>query len=501
MDYTVEQKQIVDFLRKQIDNPEGQNVIVSGLAGVGKTWMMCSFICDLLVEGYNVVVAAITGKATGVIRNKLHQMMEERGLIISKNRYAVKTLTSLTKTSKVISLNEEGETRFFNEWNDPSELQEDYDVLFIDELSMVPHYIMKWCQKTELRIFGFGDFCQLPEVQSEQNYTEMRQLEKDLQLPKDNYIVGYGVKALKGLAKVHMKHVLRSDNDIANLCKELRDFTISKEAVVETMKKWAEKSPDIEYSDRASDIETDFDWQIIAYTNKKCQEVNNKLAIGTDYPNPEDKIILFDNVNSLDLYNGDVIKFKDFFEKTKEAIMAVQTADEYLTKRTEIIVMKWQGQIPSIKSSNPFERQYAYMFNTAMRQMESLRTKRTTKLNDLIKELDIGTEAERQKIQEKWAKFQLIDGNEDTKFEDLLDWLNKHELFHFEKKIAEAATMVPKLTVVNADFGFCCTTHRSQGSEYDKVCYLFERFDRALLYTGLSRAKKKLKIINLTSTI
>lgn len=59
----------------------------------------------------------------------------------------------------------------------------------------------------------------------------------------------------------------------------------------------------------------------------------------------------------------------------------------------------------------------------------------------------------------------------------------------------------PRLYMVNLDYGYAITTHKSQGSEYPNVCYLLEKFDKPLLYTGASRAKQKLKIINLTKEV
>jgi exodeoxyribonuclease-5 len=52
------------------------------------------------------------------------------------------------------------------------------------------------------------------------------------------------------------------------------------------------------------------------------------------------------------------------------------------------------------------------------------------------------------------------------------------------------------------DFGYCITTHKSQGSEFDKVivfdekdCWRNETYKRRWLYTAVTRAKEKLFII------
>ena len=87
---------------------------------------------------------------------------------------------------------------------------------------------------------------------------------------------------------------------------------------------------------------------------------------------------------------------------------------------------------------------------------------------------------------------------------------NEEECFNYMMERFEAAdldvaqnimnnvTPLPQVFFVTIGLGYCCTTHKSQGSEYPKVCYILERMDRPLLYTGCSRAKEKLKVINLT---
>ncbi len=84
-------------------------------------------------------------------------------------------------------------------------------------------------------------------------------------------------------------------------------------------------------------------------------------------------------------------------------------------------------------------------------------------------------------------------------FNTFMEYLNANDIDMYQR-IAEKAIPSPMLYFVKADYGYCVTTHKSQGSEYPKVCYLLEKFDKPLLYTGLSRAKTDLMIINLTKT-
>jgi exodeoxyribonuclease V alpha subunit len=51
------------------------------------------------------------------------------------------------------------------------------------------------------------------------------------------------------------------------------------------------------------------------------------------------------------------------------------------------------------------------------------------------------------------------------------------------------------------DLAYVITTHKSQGSEYDRVCYIMNRsrsylLNRKNLYTGISRARSHVTIIS-----
>lgn len=91
---------------------------------------------------------------------------DEQGMIkyeFPKDNLFVETIQKMTKESKIVDVNDAGETIYSNTWKNP--INFNYDVLIIDELSMVPHYVSLWWQKTPALVVGLGDFCQLPEVQ------------------------------------------------------------------------------------------------------------------------------------------------------------------------------------------------------------------------------------------------------------------------------------------------------------------------------------------------
>jgi exodeoxyribonuclease V alpha subunit len=69
----------------------------------------------------------------------------------------------------------------------------------------------------------------------------------------------------------------------------------------------------------------------------------------------------------------------------------------------------------------------------------------------------------------------------------------------FESRTSsQAERRIPALLLPNFEYGYCLSVHKSQGSEFDEVLLLMpegaEHFGREVLYTGVTRARKKLVI-------
>lgn len=490
--WTPEQKEVMDFLMAQVDNPEGKNVVVSGSGGTGKTTIICELICQLLATDHKVAVTAMTGKATAVLRGKVNAAVREKQLRFPPENLLIETVTKITKKSKVMDVSTDGETKYSSTWRNPNAFN--FDVLFVDELSMVPHYISRWWQMTDCRVFGFGDECQLPEVVTQEIKGDLAGFEHDLHLPPAKYVSGYGIKALKGLAQCQLHKVLRSDNECALLCHDLRDFSKVKGEIVQIIKKYADKYEHINYATSLSALKTDPDWQILCYTNKMCQEINDKLCIGGDrYPDAEDKILLFDNLNPLRLYNGDTLQFKDFLETiARFNARALERGGRQIA-----VCMKWRGRMPTA-DGNEFEQMFYQQMRDYYDKKRRVDNQRVIQIPGLIESSGFAPKL----IDEYQSFFESLLGKGRTNeavVSDFMDYLNNTDVDMYQT-VAAGLIPSPMLYFVKADYGYAITTHKSQGSEYPKVCYLLEKFDKPLLYTGLSRAKEDLQIINLTST-
>lgn len=486
--FTDDQKEIVDYLIEQVDNPDGHNVIVSGSGGTGKTTMVCELISQLLEQGYRIAVTAMTGKATAVLRGKVWDNIREKGLKVEKGQLLIETVTKLTKESKVLGLTESGETLYTGTWRDPKGFASKYDVLFIDEMSMVPHFISQWWQMSGIRVFGFGDECQLPEVTTNETKKELVGFRHDLKVPDTRYIAGYGVKVLKDMAHMQLHKVLRSDNEIALLCGEMRDFTQTRGQVIGRIQDWAAKTDNIQYTKSIKDVELGTDWQIICYTNKMCQSINNQLCLGGEYPALNDKIILFDNLNPIGRYNGDTMLFRDLLLEIK---------GYNSSHKTKIFVcLKWQGKMPSKTSTNELERGFFNTYVQFKREIEVVNRSRLAALPSILRTSGFPNEQV-----ENWLKdIDTIQKEFTIPAEAFIEVIRRFQEVDLDmaQLIMDKSEPLPRLYMITADYGYAITTHKSQGSEYPKVCYILEKFDKPLFYTGVSRAKVKLKVVDLT---
>lgn len=126
-------------------------VVVSGSAGVGKTFMMAKLVRALSkISTTDVPCLTLTGKAA-------HQLTK-------------KGVPATTFHSTIYNIKEDRNGEIYFELKDPSEFA--YEYVCIDESSMVPEEIVDFLLRTNTKMVMFGDHKQLPPVNSEYNIAE-----------------------------------------------------------------------------------------------------------------------------------------------------------------------------------------------------------------------------------------------------------------------------------------------------------------------------------------
>lgn len=148
MELTNKQKQ---GLKIAIDryNQHEPYTIISGYAGSGKTTLVRYIIGALNIDPDRVAYAAYTGKAA--------QVMESRGCAGAQTTHQL--LFNAKQTAKGY--------KFYKKQTE--KIREEYDLIVIDEVSMLPLDFWTLLLSHKIHVIAMGDPAQLPPVQEDQN--------------------------------------------------------------------------------------------------------------------------------------------------------------------------------------------------------------------------------------------------------------------------------------------------------------------------------------------
>lgn len=173
MELTEEQSQVCDstlhwieFKLKYRDydphsNPEKQFMTIGGYAGTGKTFLISGIrkVFKEMFKHLNVAFVTFTGKASSVLRSKL----EENNAFFKDD--FVGTIHSLIY-KPVYEFNQELQRMVIVRWEKKPDLYDIFDLIIIDEASMVSKSIWKDLTSFGIPIVAVGDHGQLPPVSS-----------------------------------------------------------------------------------------------------------------------------------------------------------------------------------------------------------------------------------------------------------------------------------------------------------------------------------------------
>ena len=150
---TNEQQIVMDNILKWFRDAKEQWLTVAGNAGTGKSFLL-SHLPKLLSYHIRLTYCCYTGKASSVLLNKLSD--------IGINNINVSTIHKLMYTPKI--KNDEEGYEYIDGWLKNEDIP--YDLIVIDEASMVNEEIFKDLLSYGLPILCVGDHGQLPPVSS-----------------------------------------------------------------------------------------------------------------------------------------------------------------------------------------------------------------------------------------------------------------------------------------------------------------------------------------------
>lgn len=242
---------MVEFIRE----PGARRYItVGGYAGTGKTTILGKL--THLVNSNRIAFCAYTGKAASVLSKKLPHR-KYCGTIHGLMYYPI-----LDEKGKVV------------DWGKrDADLASEYDLIVIDEASMVSEQIFKDLLEYEIPIIAVGDHGQLPPVKSSFNLMQhpMYRLEKVHRQAEGDPIIKLSIMAR----------------------------TIGGIPIGE----YGEKVRKVKGMEHLNGIELD-DVLCLAGTNAMRQKINSMVLDGREKPQEGDKVICLKNNAKKGIYNG-----------------------------------------------------------------------------------------------------------------------------------------------------------------------------------------------------
>lgn len=182
------------------ENQKNPNVLTfAGLAGSGKTTLL-SHICKEFNNSVKFAFCALSGRAASVLGKKL----KDQGVPINNGRHYCGTIHKLIY--KPIE-NDKGEVIYWARNN-----KIDFDVIVIDEASMISEDIFNDLQRYGIDILAVGDHGQLPPIEGK--FSLMKdpdlKLEKIHRQAQDNPIINLSFNIRNG--KYDLKTYKNNDN-------------------------------------------------------------------------------------------------------------------------------------------------------------------------------------------------------------------------------------------------------------------------------------------------
>lgn len=444
-------ERLVDWTKNKVQSTAS----VEGFAGTGKTTMI-KYFCDYLIENKlysksDIVVSAPTNQATKVI--------------VDKTNYRGHTIQSILGLRPDVSVENFSPTNPI--FNPIADLRLDYKILIIDESSMINAKLFSFISETMTRynkkVIYMGDRYQLPPINEPLSKVF---LECDLKLKLTKVVRQGNSNPTSILIETAVNDVINGTNNLLtfiNNNKGFSDFNEKEEGFAIFNENLALNNGDELFNHFIKRKENFLNKtaKVIAYTNNYVEDMNislrKKILNFNDYINVGDVLLGYSNQSDnkiniiINSFHYKVIKVKPSFKVLKG--------------------IKFKTFILTVKSESSFS---PIIMEIVDRSDLETRTNHTQTVNDLF------TEA--KKNRRRWKDYYEFTEAMFTKSTIIKD--NGYSKIVTKKK--------------DIDFGYCTTTHKSQGSTYD-YCFIpyrnlmscFKAEDRRkLFYVAISRASK-----------
>lgn len=436
MNYELNEEQLIakDMIVEWFENTNSKQVFVlAGYAGTGKTFLINKVISDYLkLPDNKVTFATPTGKAASVLIQRGRDASTIHHLIYTPNEEVKESVDDDGNIVKTRRI------KFVKKASLP-----EYKLIVIDEISMVDRNIFEDLKSFGIPILCTGDIGQLPPISNDNNLLKNPDynLTKIVRQSEDNPIIKIATMARE------KKYIPYGDYG-GVLVIDQNSLTESQLSKILT---------------KAS--------QIIVGTNKTRRIINDKVRElkGIDIelnklPMLDEKIICLTNnweqfldyEENFNLVNGTISKvLKSEIVDPIQHIGRISFVPDFLEEETEDIVFDTK-----IFTENDYEHD--------VQQRVFL----TRKGNYVLK---------------KWIGHR-------GKNEDIDEFNKKVVQAKMIERSAEEEHMINRF-----EFAYAISCHKSQGSEFDSVVLFDEsrvfKDSEKWLYTGITRAKKKLIII------
>ena len=297
MSLTKHQQKRYTKLIEFIDNDDKHNIILTGSAGCGKSFISCKIIKEVLNRDLTACVIAPTNKALFEIKDK-YKDEDIEFMTIAQFLYKIKRYS---KTGELM----------FKIGKDKKHLSREYDYIFIDECSMIEdddyNCFEELIKTNNSKIIYIGDSCQLPPINNKSS------------------VVFEDV-----CDKVELCKVIRANNnDIKKVNKQFRG--VFKGKLINMDPKWyIQDNCNVFCTENRTGFinsikkNMDGDGKIIAYTNKNVQYYN-KLSRELLFGKNIDKYVKGEKIVFNNHYiNNDGIKYYSNQEVTIENVKIIR---------------------------------------------------------------------------------------------------------------------------------------------------------------------------------